>query len=372
MSMSWRALSAVLFMALGCSDGPRGEQGPQGEPGPAGPRGAQGEQGPQGERGIQGEQGPQGEQGLQGPDGPRGETGPAGRDGEDELFPDPYFEQDMDFWESHHSQGAIISSTSAIAGTKVFTNTANAQVWLSSKRLVPVNPHHTYEVKGSFRRPTTTGSAGGIYLAVLLYDDAKANITGDGTWWFYPVAGLSLTDTDWHTYSARFGAGTQRPLPAAARYMSVGAILNNERDESGDRNYEVAGLGIRAVSPRPSETTDDGSMLLETGTKNALYTDYRTFQQGTYLVFHYSCLSAASQNYYVQATAEASTGSIVTGFTNRNFNQLVDFNQVPFVLKVRSATANVRFKVHNPVSTTETITHPSESCGQFYWTQIGL
>jgi hypothetical protein len=144
--------------------------------------------------------------------------------------------------------------------------------------LVPVNPHHTYEVKGSFRRPATTGSAGRIFLAVLLYDGAKANIPGDGTWWFYPVKALELTDTDWHTYSARFGAGTQRPLPTAARYMSVGAILNNDNDEPGNRIYEVAGLGIRSVSPQPSETTDDGFMMLEAGTRNALYTNFRTFQ----------------------------------------------------------------------------------------------
>jgi hypothetical protein len=279
----------------------------------------------------------------------------------------------MDYWQlSFGSQGSVISSTSAIAGTHVFTNAANTQAWVSSQRLVPVNAHHTFEVKGSFRRPTTTGSAGGIYLAVLLYDGAKANITGDGTWWFHPVAGASLMDTDWHTYSARFGAGTQRPLPSSARYMSVGAILNYDGAVAGNRNYEVTGLGIRSVSLRPSETADDGVLQLQAGTANALYTAYRTFQQGTYLVFHYSCLSAASQNYYVTAMAEASTGTIVTGFTNRNFNELEDFHQVPFVMKVRSATANVRFKVYNPASTSATITHPAGSCGQFYWTQIGL
>ncbi|HYI01204.1 hypothetical protein, partial [Hyalangium sp.] len=114
----------------------------------------------------------------------------------------------MNAWQLRNSQGSIVTSTSAIAGTKVFTNAVNQQAWLSSKRLAPVNPHHTYEVTGSFRRPTTTGSAGGIYLAVLLYDGAKAELTGDGTWWFYPVAGASLADTAWHTYSARFGAGT--------------------------------------------------------------------------------------------------------------------------------------------------------------------
>ncbi len=278
----------------------------------------------------------------------------------------------MEFWQLNFgTEGAVVSSTSAIAGRNVFVNTANRQAWVSSKKLVPVNPHHTYEVKGSFRRPDTVGSAGGIYMAVLLYDDTKTNIGGDGAWWFYPVAGVSLTNTNWHTYSARFGANTPRPLPVAARYMSVGAILNYDGTVAGNRNYEVAGLGIRPVSMRPSDMTDDGYMSLGAGTANALYTAYRTFQQGTYLIYYYNCLSAASHDNYIQATAEASSGTILPDSSNRLFSQMALLNQAPFVLKVRSATANVRFKVHNPASSSATITHMSGGCGRFMWRQIG-
>ncbi len=360
MCTRWRVLGAVFLVALGCSTNPQTPP-PEGPQGPVGPQGPQGPMGPPGERGPQGEPGPV------------GATGPAGRDGEDELFPDPYFEQEMTYWQlNFNTQGSVVSSTSAIAGTKVFTNTVNQQASVSSKRLVPVNPNNTYEVTGSFRRPTTTGSAGGIYLAVLLYDSNKATINGDGTWWFYPVAGVSLTDTAWHTYSARFGAGTLRTLPAAARYMSVGAILNYDGAVAGNRNYEVAGLGIRSVALRPSETLEDGTLPLQDGTANALYSAYHTFQQGTYLVFYYNCLSGASQDYFVSATAEASTGTISAGSFNRKFAQLVEYHQVPFVLKVRSATADVRFKVYNPASATATLTQPSASCGAFVWIQIGL
>ena len=53
------------------AQGPRGEQGIQGERGPQCEQGISGEQGPQGEQGIQGEQGPRGEQGIQGEQGPQ-------------------------------------------------------------------------------------------------------------------------------------------------------------------------------------------------------------------------------------------------------------------------------------------------------------
>jgi hypothetical protein len=154
--------------------------------------------------------------------------------------------------------------------------------------------------------------------------------------------------------------------------MSVGAVLNYDGAVAGNRNYEVAGLGIRAVSQNPSEMTDEGLLPLQYGTANSLYTPYRTFQQGTYLIHYYNCLSSASQEHYVQATAESNSGTIMAGFFNRNFSQLEAYIQAPFVLKVRSATANVRFKVYNPYSATATLTHPNLSCGQFYWTQIGL
>ncbi|HYI01451.1 hypothetical protein, partial [Hyalangium sp.] len=150
-----------------------------------------------------------------------------------------------------------------------------------------------------------------------------------------------------------------------------GAILNYDGAVAGNRNYEVAGLGIRSVPLHPSETTDDGSLTLPPGTANALYTPYRTFQQGTYLVTYYNCLSGSSQESYVSATAEASTGNIATGFVNRHFSELTYYQQPPFVLKVRSAMASVRFKVYCPESTTATITQPSPSCGTFFWTQIG-
>ena len=70
--------------------GPKGDQGPQGEPGRQGPRGLTGEQGPRGYTGAPGTPGKAGPQGEPGPKGDKGDPGPAGQDGTvsfDELTP---------------------------------------------------------------------------------------------------------------------------------------------------------------------------------------------------------------------------------------------------------------------------------------------
>jgi hypothetical protein len=324
-----------------------------------------------GPAGQPGDRGDPGIQGAAGPVGPVGPAGPPGRDAEENMFPDPYFEQDMTFWQLRSgSQGAVATSSSAIAGTKIFANATNQVSWISSLRLVPVNAHHTYEVSGSFRRPAATGSAGGIYLAVLLYDEAKAEITGDGTWWYYPVANVQLTDTNWHTYRAQFGASTSRPFPASARFMSVGAILNYDGAVPGNRIYEVSGLGIRDGRVAASDNVAyDGTAYVATGTAQALLTPVQTLGQGTYLVDYYHCLGAASADYYIAADAIATAGTIASGGYYKNFSQLTAFSQPPFVLKVRTPTADVRFRVSQAAG--GTITNGAGSCTLFNWRLIG-
>jgi len=194
--------------------------------------------------------GQDGSQGPQGPVGPAGPAGPSGPPGDWGMIPHPYFDQDLTGWAIVSGQGSNDVSAAPLAGGKVFTNAVNQAPWIGSTTRIPANRHWTYEVVGSFRRQNTNGSAGGIYLAVRMFDDMGADITGDGTWWFYPAANVQLTDTSWHTYSAKFGSGTSRPIPAAARFMSVGAILNYDGAVAGNRNYEVSALQI-APTRRP-------------------------------------------------------------------------------------------------------------------------
>lgn len=201
--------------------------------------------------GQQGPQGPEGPQGVQGPAGPAGAAGPQGPTGDWGMIPHPYFDQDMTGFSLFMGTGNTAVSAAPLAGGKIFTNAVNDAPWVSSTARIPANPHWTYEVRGSFRRQNLNGSAGGIYLAVRLFDDTGADITGDGTWWFYPASNVALTDTSWHTFSAKFGSGTGRALPAAARFMTVGAILNYDGAVAGNRNYEVTALQI-APAGRPA------------------------------------------------------------------------------------------------------------------------
>jgi len=173
------------------------------------------------------------------------------------MVPHPYFDQDMTGFNLFQGTGSTAVSTAPLAGGKIFTNAVNDAPWVSSTARIPANPHWTYEVRGSFRRQNLNGSAGGIYLAVRMFDDTGADITGDGTWWFYPASNVALTDTNWHTYSARFGSGTGRALPAAARFMTVGAILNYDGAVAGNRNYEVTALQIAPAGRPPIFATDN-------------------------------------------------------------------------------------------------------------------
>lgn len=224
----------VLVSALSgaCTSGQQGQPGPEGAPGLAGSRGETG------------------------PAGATGPAGPQGPSGSPSLIPNPYFEQGLTQWETVYGAGHLVTSPTAIGGNQVFENDTNERAWIGSTVRVPSNPHHTFEVRGSFRRVNLNGSAGAIYLAVRMFDGVGAEISGDGTWWYYPVTFLSLSDTSWHTFSERFGYGTSRPIPSQARYMSVGAILNYDGAVAGNRFYQVAGLGV-VEAPRTAFHVED-------------------------------------------------------------------------------------------------------------------
>ncbi len=172
------------------------------------------------------------------------------------YIPNTFFEAGLDDWTVVTGSGTVQATTSPFAGANTFTNATNVAPWIGSTRRVPVNPQWTYRVNGSFRRLNLNGSAGAIYMAVRLFTSTGADISGDGTWWFYPVSNLTLTDTAWHSYSADFGNGSGRPFPANAAYMSVGAILNYDGAVAGNRNYEVTALTLSSTTRPPIFVVD--------------------------------------------------------------------------------------------------------------------
>ncbi len=112
-----------------------------------------------------------------------------------------------------------------------------------------------------------------------------------------------------------------------------------------------------------------GSLALPAGTATSLYTAYVNLQKGVYFVNFYDCLGGASQNYYVQTTAESSTpANFASGFMNYNYNARTDFSHAGFVIYVRQDGTPVRFRVHNPAG--GTLTHTSGNCSAFYYYKI--
>jgi hypothetical protein len=176
------------------------------------------------------------------------------------YIPNPYFEADLDGWQVTLGSGSVVTTTSPLAGTKAFANNVNQQAWISSTRLVPVNPHWTYKVSGSFRNTTSAGTTGNIFLIVRAFDASGNNITGDGSWWYYAANNVGMSDTDWHTFTGTFGAGTAKPLPSNAKFITVGAALNYAGPGiAGNRVYEVQSLNIENTRRPPIWVTDTRS-----------------------------------------------------------------------------------------------------------------
>ena len=185
----------------------------------------------------------------------------------------------------------------APGGVRAFENTASSVAWLSSAELVPVNRHWTYEVSGSFRRANLNGSAGGISVAVRLFDENRNNIDGDSRWWYLPHSNVGLTDADWHTLNARFGSGTGRALPPTARYMSVGAILNVDTgDVAGNRFYQVTGLAITRAARSAIYVPDTrpGCPPASAGVGQVLISTTFTLDRGTFTALDARIISSGS------------------------------------------------------------------------------
>jgi hypothetical protein len=276
-----KVVTAFAVLALVSCSSKEGPAGPSGPAGPAGPVGAAGADGPQGLPGPPGPPGPDGGVGAQGPTGPagtQGPMGPPGPNGEWGMISNGTFARDLAGFSVLTGDGGVAVSAAPLGGGKVYANADGEAPWVSSNERVPVNRHWTYEVRGSFRRTNTNGTTGAVFLVVRLFDDAGADIAGDGTWWFFAANAVTLTDTNWHSYSAKFGSSTGRAIPASARTMTVAAILNLDGVLAGTRNYEVTGLQLAPTGRPPISVPDAragcppvggsvaGSVLLTTGT----------------------------------------------------------------------------------------------------------
>jgi len=137
--------------------------------------------------------------------------------------------------------GEVVEVDTPATGKYAYQNAPNKVVWVYSAKPIPIQRDRAYIIEGYFR--TMSGSSGVIFLAVRLLDENMNNISGDGTWWYYPAPGVR-PPSSFKYYYGIFGANTSHPFPDNARYMQAGFVLNYN---NGDSIQQVQGIRIREV-----------------------------------------------------------------------------------------------------------------------------
>ena len=174
----------------------------------------------------------------------------------------------------------------------------------------------------------------------------------------------------------RLGIGTTLPTERLEVQGSV-KIMDGTQGDYKVLTSDISGKADWRLPPS-SVTSNDGTLLITSSNTGAnpaqtFYTNYITLPKGVYSVSFYNCLSAASVGYYVQATSEASVGIISSGFVNWDFTQNRSFTNIPFILKVVSPSASVRFKVFHAsggIITDAYLYNTGLTCTQFMYTRI--
>ncbi len=135
---------------------------------------------------------------------------------------------------------------------------------------------------------------------------------------------------------------------------------------------DATGKGSWAIPA--SDVIDVQLPVLSGSNVPIVYTNYTTLNKGTYLVTYYNCMPVApSVNYFLVASAEASAGNVYV--PNAFVWDYVDnkpYTSTPFVMKVTTATANVRGRVsHNNGGTLSDSGISTGGCSSFTFVRIG-
>lgn len=164
-------------------------------------------------------------------------------------------------WGTTWSIAAI--SDGASGNTAIRSNAGVSQGYAGS-RPISFNPSKAYRVRCKAR---AVGTVGSFYLVVDLRDSTNSAIGGDGTAWYYPASGVSVSSS-WTDYEGKFGYGTGRPFPSNARTMSVGALMNYS---GGSGYHEVQDLRIEEMVD--SSLVVDGAITTSKMTANTINGD---------------------------------------------------------------------------------------------------
>lgn len=141
------------------------------------------------------------------------------------LNADPNF-RDASAWLDYGGAGMplFVTVTDGPRGnTAIRSSAAGSGNWINEQKRIPIDPTKQYRVR-SFAR-TVSGAGSLFYMGVALFDANGANITGDGSQWYYAASAVQ-PPASWQEYVASFGAGTARTFPANARFMVPLVILS--------------------------------------------------------------------------------------------------------------------------------------------------
>jgi hypothetical protein len=142
---------------------------------------------------------------------------------------------------------------------------AGVENWFNEVKKIPVDSTKTYRVRAWMR--TVSGAASTAYMGAALFDSTGANISGDGSQWYYAASGV-IPATGWTEYSGSFGYGTAKTIPANARTMSPLAILSYG---GGTAIHEIQDLRIEEVLP--GTLIQDGAVTTIKMTANTINGD---------------------------------------------------------------------------------------------------
>lgn len=185
------------------------------------------------------------------------------------LNDDPAF-QDATAWKYGAETGStpvvfITSADSPVGNTYIRQNDASGIAIITSRRVIPVDALRTYRVR-LWMRKVSVFSTTVSYNGVQLLDANGANISGDGSFWYYPWPGTA-PQFGWTEYvSAPFGAGTTKPFPANARFMSPLVYINAPPGVAG--STDVTGVTIEEVLP--ATLIQDGAITTDKLAANAV------------------------------------------------------------------------------------------------------
>lgn len=138
------------------------------------------------------------------------------------------------------------------------TGASDSRVW---SRTMPVDPAATYRLSANLY--AAPGNDRNMYVVVDLFDESGTRISGGSTGWGGTFAGYVFGSTpptgQWSRQGQQFGAGTPRPIPAAAKSIRIGVWF--QYTGGGSSSVQQAAQDIRLERATSADLIVDGAIV---------------------------------------------------------------------------------------------------------------